>query len=202
MNLNDEWVGELYLQWLGRMKSMGIKSVLFSQLTSLGSPQTNINNDIDFVPLIPYLNMTTPIFRALNESIFSNRVSTLPISGILPQNPSVCQPSCVWGDCILNSCSCYSGYSGNNCSIYTPSNVQNQIGVNLQGVSYWTTQTPFIDLHREGSDWVYFVANQGWNSGLAFKNQVPLDSNGYPTYLPPGLSVGTLMARDVLTHYD
>ena len=66
MNLNDEWVGEYYLQWLGRMKSMGIKSVLFGQLTSLGSPQTNINNDIDFVPLVPYLNMTTPIYRALN----------------------------------------------------------------------------------------------------------------------------------------
>lgn len=72
----------------------------------------------------------------------------------------------------------------------------------MQGVSYYTTQTPFIDLHREGSDWVYFIAGQGWNSGLALKNQVPLDSNGYPTYLPPGLSVGTLMARDVLTHYD
>jgi hypothetical protein len=31
---------------------------------------------------------------------------------------------------------------------------------------------------------------------------VPLDSNGYPTYLPPGITVGTLMARDVNTHYD
>lgn len=30
---------------------------------------------------------------------------------------------------------------------------------------------------------------------------MPLDANNYPTYLPPGISVGTLMARDVQTHY-
>lgn len=29
-----------------------------------------------------------------------------------------------------------------------------------------------------------------------------MDADGYPTYLPAGISVGTLMARDVLTHYD
>jgi hypothetical protein len=49
---------------------------------------------------------------------------------------------------------------------------------------------------------VYGLINQGWSSGTAFINQIPLDSNGYPTYLPPGTSVSTLMARDVLTHYD
>jgi hypothetical protein len=74
--------------------------------------------------------------------------------------------------------------------------------MNLQGMSYWTTQTPFIDLHREGSAWVYFKVGGGWSSGSAYQSQVPLDSNGYPTYLPPGISVGTLMARDVQTHYD
>jgi len=49
---------------------------------------------------------------------------------------------------------------------------------------------------------VYFIHNQGWSSGDAYKSQVPLDSNGYPTYLPPGITVGTLMSRDVVTHYD
>ncbi len=202
MNLNDEWVGEFYLQWLARMKSMGIKSILFSQLANLGSPQSNLNNDIDFIPLVPFLNMTTPTYRALNESVFNKRLTTLPISGTVPADPSKCSSGCLWGDCILNACSCYSGYSGVDCSVYTALTTQNKIGVNLQGVSYWTTQQPFIDLHREGSDWIYFIAGQGWNSGHSFKNQVPLDENGYPTYLPAGISVGTLMARDVLTHYD
>lgn len=64
MNQNDTWVGEFYLQWLARMKSMGIKSILFSQLTSLGGPA--FNYDIDFVPLLPFLNGTTPVYIALN----------------------------------------------------------------------------------------------------------------------------------------
>ncbi len=29
-----------------------------------------------------------------------------------------------------------------------------------------------------------------------------MDKDGYPTYLPPGITVGTMMARDVVTHYD
>lgn len=200
MNQNDPWVGEFYLQWLGRLKSMGVRSVMFSQLTNLGSPA--FNYDMDFVPLVPFLNVTTPAYNALNDSVFKNRTSTLPISGTVPSNPSICSPNCIWGDCILNTCSCYAGYSGADCSVYTPITQQNKIGVNLQGVAYYTTQNPFIDLHREGSDWVYFLNNQGWNSGLAFRNEVPLDADGYPTYLPPGISVGTLMARDITTHYD
>jgi hypothetical protein len=103
---------------------------------------------------------------------------------------------------VFNNCYCYAGYSGSDCSIYTAPNIQNKIGMNLQGISYWTTQHPFIDMNKEGSAWVYFILNQGWSSGEAYQNQVPLDSNGYPTYLPPGISVGTLIARDVFTHYD
>lgn len=126
----------------------------------------------------------------------------MPTSGVVPPNPFVCTPPCVWGDCVYNACQCYAGYSGSDCSVYTPPNTQNRIGMNLQGVAYWTTQHPFIDMHREGSAWVYFIINQGWSSGSAYQNQVPLDSNGYPTYLPPGITVGTLIARDVFTHYD
>jgi hypothetical protein len=179
---------------------MGVKSILFSQLVNLGTPA--FNYDMDFVPLVPFLNMTTPAYNALNDSVLKSRTSTLPIAGSVPANPSVCSAGCVWGDCILNTCACYAGYSGADCSIYTPISQQNKIGVNLQGISYWSTQNPFIDLHRQGSEWVYFITNQGWSSGIAFKNQVPLDADGYPTSLPPGISVGTLMARDVLTHYD
>lgn len=74
--------------------------------------------------------------------------------------------------------------------------------MNLQGLSYWSTQHPFIDMHKEGSGWIYGIINQGWSSGAAYQSKVPLDSNGYPTYLPPGITVYTLMSRDVLTHYD
>lgn len=127
----------------------------------------------------------------------------MPTFGSVPTNPFICSPSCVWGDCINNVCACYAGYSGNACNITVnmPAS-QDKIGINLQGVSYWTTQHPYIDMHKEGSDWVFFLINGGWSSGDAFKSEVKFDANGYPTYLPPGITVGTLIARDVKTHYD
>lgn len=189
--LNDPWVQELYLHWIARLKSMGIKTFMFSQLVG------TYTNTSSVVPLLPNLNSTTQIYKALSDYSLSSRVTTLPTFGTVPGNPFTCSPSCVWGDCVYNVCKCYAGYSGSDCSVYTAPNVQNKIGMNLQGVSYWTTQHPFIDMHREGSAWVYFIANGGWSSGDAYKNQVPLDSNGYPTYLPPGIQVGTLIARDV-----
>lgn len=57
-------------------------------------------------------------------------------------------------------------------------------------------------MHKEGSGWVYFLVEGGWSSGDAYKSQVQFDSDGYPTYLPPGVAVGTLIARDIQTHYD
>jgi len=175
---------------------MGIQTIMYSQLVGA------FTTSRDIVPLLAYLNQTTPAWTALYQSLFNNRTTILPTVGTVPANPFTCSPTCKWGDCVNNACSCYAGYSGSDCSTYTPPNVQNKIGMNLQGIVYWTTQHPFIDLHREGSAWVYFIVSQGWSSGAAYSNQVPLDSNGYPTYLPPGIQVGTLMARDVLTHYD
>lgn len=184
------------MHWIARLKSMGIKTFMYSQLVG---PYTN-NSDI--IPLLPNLNSTTQLYNALKQYALSNRMTTLPLFTSLPNNQFVCNPSCQWGDCVNNVCVCYVGYSGSDCTAYTSPNVQNKIGMNLQGLSYWTTQNPFIDMHKEGSSWVYFIVNKGWSSGSAYKDQVPLDNDGYPTYLPPGISVGTLMARDVETHYD
>jgi hypothetical protein len=189
--LNDPFVPELYLHWIARLKSMGVTTFMFSQLVG------QFTNNSNIVPLLSNLNSTTQNYLALRQYALSGRTTTLPTSGVVPPNPFTCSPSCVWGDCVYNACNCYAGYSGSDCSIYTAPNTQNKIGMNLQGVAYWTTQHPFIDMHREGSAWVYFIANQGWSSGAAYQNQVPLDSNGYPMYLPPAIQVGTLIARDV-----
>lgn len=197
MNMNDPWVGEFYLQWLARMKGIGIKSVMFSQLVGGGF---TLNTDI--VPLLQFLNATTIAYNAIYDYVFNGRVTTLPIAGNVPANPFVCNPACVWGDCINNVCVCYAGYSGANCSVYTVPQGQDKIGVNLQGISYWSSQNPFVDMHRSGSAWVFFIINGGWSSGDAYKSQVTFDNDGYPTYLPPGISVGTLIARDLQTHYD
>lgn len=60
MNLKDSWVGEYYLLFIARLKSMGMKSLLFGQLFS-GAFTT----DISIVALVPFLNMTTPVYTAL-----------------------------------------------------------------------------------------------------------------------------------------
>jgi hypothetical protein len=102
----------------------------------------------DIVPVLASLSVVTPTWTALYQSLYNNRITILPTFGTVPSNPFVCSPICQWGDCVNNVCACYVGYSGSDCSIYTAPNVQNQIGINLQGIAYWTTQHPFIDLHR------------------------------------------------------
>jgi hypothetical protein len=57
--LNDPWVQELYLHWIARLKSMGIKTFMFSQLVGA------YTNNSDIVPLLPNLNSTTQIFTVL-----------------------------------------------------------------------------------------------------------------------------------------
>ena len=146
MNINDNWVGEFYLQWLARLKSMGVMSVVFNSL--VGGAFT-LNTDI--VPLLNFLNKTTPAYKAISDYVLKGKRTRLPISGTVPRNPFVCRSGCVWGDCISNSCRCYAGYSGTNCTIYTKPIGQTKIGTNLQGISYWTTQNPFIDMHKIGS---------------------------------------------------
>jgi hypothetical protein len=74
--------------------------------------------------------------------------------------------------------------------------------MNLQAISHWTTQHPFIDMHLEGSDWIYTNLNTGLHSSVDYQNQILLDSNGYPTSLPTAVQAATLIARDVYTHYD
>lgn len=142
MNLNDTWVQELYLHWIGRLKSMGVKTIMYSQLVGV------FTNNTDIVPILSNLNSTTQLYTALKDYALNSRVTTLPLFTSLPTNPFTCFPACVWGDCVRNVCACYAGYSGADCSVYTAPNSQNKVGMNLQGLSYWTTQAPFIDLHR------------------------------------------------------
>ena len=139
---NDAWTQELYLHWIARLKSIGIKTLMISEL--IGS----YIMDADRVPILSNFSDATPVFSALKDYSNINRATILPISGVVPSNNFVCSPACLWGDCVNNACVCYAGYSGSDCSTYTFPDSQNKIGMNLQGVSYWTTQHPFIDMHK------------------------------------------------------
>ena len=54
------------------------------------------------------------------------------------------------------------------------------LGMNLYYVSYYDTLMPFVELTRQGSQWISFDGNKdAWNDDRSF----PTDENGYPTAL-------------------
>ena len=57
---------------------------------------------------------------------------------------------------------------------YTPS-----LGTNLEGIAYWDTSIPFLDLMKSSSGF-FAQSATSFNTG----DQLNLDSNGYVTSLP------------------
>jgi hypothetical protein len=88
MVLNDPWVQELYLHWIARMTSIGVKTLLFSQLVG------RFTWNSDLVPLQPDLNSPTQMFSTLLAYTLNGRTTTLPTSGVVPSNPFACSPTC------------------------------------------------------------------------------------------------------------
>jgi hypothetical protein len=43
-------------------------------------------------------------------------------------------------------CVCWNGYNGNSCNTSFPPNyINNNLGINMAGLSYWSTQYPFMN---------------------------------------------------------
>ncbi|MDQ6681332.1 MAG: hypothetical protein M3Y67_10285, partial [Pseudomonadota bacterium] len=64
------------------------------------------------------------------------------------------------------------------------------VGINLAGVTYWTTQFPFADLMKNGSGWWPRDRNGGDTAKLT------LTSDGYPASLLPGQRAHNAVAWD------
>jgi hypothetical protein len=58
------------------------------------------------------------------------------------------------------------------------------IGMNLNGVSDWSSEWPFVDIMKISRSWFTFNADGsgGWDSGFA--SSIPLDANLYPAQAP------------------
>ncbi|RMD81178.1 MAG: hypothetical protein D6820_05575, partial [Lentisphaerae bacterium] len=52
-------------------------------------------------------------------------------------------------------------------------------GIGLDGIAYWSTQMPFVDVIKRGQGWVSFKPGGGWKDNRT----IPLDANGWPTSL-------------------
>jgi hypothetical protein len=55
---------------------------------------------------------------------------------------------------------------------------------------------------KSGRSWACLLINAAWNSCDKNFSLITFDNDGYPTYLPTGFMVVTVLTRDLLTHYD
>jgi hypothetical protein len=61
----------------------------------------------------------------------------------------------------------------------TSANAQSPLGTNLQGVSYWSSEYPFLNVFATGGSWV----TNGPTYDTGEEQYLQLDANGYPTTL-------------------
>jgi len=132
----------------------------------------------------------------------AGRRSTLPFVGA-PAALAVCSPACVWGTCFRDACQCFAGYTGPTCSVVT-AKVNDcgrsalPVGINLGGISDWTSEWDFVDVFRQSRAWI----NQEFSSyKWSALGQLQLGPNGYPTRLAPNQKATTLTVRDRLQRF-
>jgi hypothetical protein len=143
----------------------------------------------------------------------------LPTQTCLRPGVCSCAAPCVYGDCIRGGCACWAGYGGRTCArrvrpheaaasggfnaLFSP------MGLNLGGLSYWSSETPFCNLMRSGMAWTAQY-KEAWRpdgvwtwSRTAEESPQDLDATGWPRSLAADQALGTLLVRDVnRTHPD
>ncbi len=77
-----------------------------------------------------------------------------------------------------------------------PPQLRSAIGTNLEGVSSWTSQVPFVDVMKSSGDWISGDSSK-WDNGQALN----LDANGWVRSLAPGQIAKKLMLRDIGDRY-
>ncbi len=74
------------------------------------------------------------------------------------------------------------------------------IGMNIPGLSYYTTALPFTDAMTMSGDFMSFYEGGGWSSTTM--SEIPRDVNGYPTQIPVLTSDGQqTKVRTMLNSY-
>lgn len=117
-----------------------------------------------------------------------------------------CAPECLYGTCYNGRCECWAGYGSAACDTLVGGapNAGSPVGMNVGGVSYWTTQWVFTDVMKQSNVW--WTQNQKdmsptnpWTTGV----NLTLSGDGYPLFLPtsPVPQVAhKLTVRDVQLH--
>ncbi|XP_048728600.2 uncharacterized protein LOC125646397 [Ostrea edulis] len=115
--------------------------------------------------------------------------------------PSVCSCSraCQYGTCWDGQCECWEGYTGETCGLLntnTMSNRNSSLGVNLGGLTYYSSEIKFVDVAKESSNWVtQRWGNHSWDTHE--HATINMRSDGYPASLPDDLALEKLMLRSL-----
>src|SRR5258708_28553667 len=78
------------------------------------------------------------------------------------------------------------------CAVRSPHDNPLRIGTNLNGLSYWSTELPFLDLFKTSGAWVSGTA-ENWNDG----RPLDLDARGWVRSLQPGQVALTVLVTDI-----
>jgi hypothetical protein len=74
--------------------------------------------------------------------------------------------------------------------------LRSPIGTNLEGISYWSPELPFVNVMKMSSDWI-----SGDNTNWDNQKPLDLDSNGWVRSLAPGQIARKLMLREMGDRY-
>ncbi|KAG2452608.1 hypothetical protein HYH02_002845 [Chlamydomonas schloesseri] len=124
-----------------------------------------------------------------------------------------CAEDCVYGTCIHGACRCWAGYGGARCDLDEQAaaaaglmavprlNRGSLAGVNVNGLSYWSTEWVWSDVMKGGGEW--WTANKpdtAWENPYATGKTLELRPDGYPARLPPNTIAHKLILRNVALH--
>lgn len=122
------------------------------------------------------------------------------------QDDRPCIDGCEWGTCFNETCHCFLGYAGADCSVPAPATSDQRparhplIGINVGGIADWSAQLPYVDHMRSSRQW---IAQCGMSNCPEWDNGRGMDL--YPTNEVKSLGIdqalGTMLLRDLGGHY-